>query len=341
MSIATTNHATEVDSAAVRREFEALLSDCGVYSLENRAQITITGGDRTRWLNGMATNNIRDLQPGHGVYAFLLNPQGRILGDLHAYNRGKLLLAETDRAQVKTLLATFDHYIIMDDVEVTDISDKQRLIGAAGPKSRQVLREAGLEIPVLAPLQFVDVTWQGAQLTVARGDNSSIETYEVWASAEQPLEDALVKAGGTRVSPEALELLRIASGIPRYGQDIHERDLPQETGQDRALHFSKGCYIGQEIVERIRSRGAVHRNFTGFQVQGKLPATGTKIQSGGKEVGEITSAALLLMSTGDLPAALGYLRREAAGPEKQLLADGAELSVAALPFAEVFSRPNQ
>ncbi len=89
-------------------------------------------------------------------------------------------------------------------------------------------------------------------------------------------------AGAKPVGTAALELLRIASGIPRYGQDIRERDLPQETEQQRALHFSKGCYIGQEIVERIRSRGNVHRKFTGFEVQGPLPALGAKIQADGK-----------------------------------------------------------
>ena len=342
-SIATTNHAAGPDSAELSREFEVLLSDCGVYALDSRAQIAITGGDRTRWLNGMVTNNIRDLQPGHGVYAFLLNPQGRILGDLYVYNRGKSLLAETDQSQLETLLATFDHYIIMDDVELADVSDLQRLTGVAGPKSRQVLQDAGLEIPFLAPLQFVDVAWREAPVTVVRGDNSSAETYEIWASREpaQLLRDALVKAGVAPMQPEALELLRIASGIPRYGQDIRERDLPQETGQLRALHFIKGCYIGQEIVERIRSRGAVHRNFTGFHVKGKVPAPGTAIQSDGKDVGEVTSSASLPTNAGELAVALGYLRREAAVPGKQLLADGAQLSVAALPFTEVFSRPNQ
>ncbi len=343
MSVATTNHAPGVRSSELRREFEALLSDCGVYGLDHRAQIAITGSDRTRWLNGMVTNNIRDLQPGHGVYAFLLNPQGRILGDLYAYNRGESLLAETDRSQVKTLLSTFDHYIIMDDVELSDISDQQQLTGLAGPGSHRVLQDAGLEIPALVPLQFVDVTWRDTPVTVVRGDNSSVATYEIWTPPEpaQPLRDALVKAAATPARPEALELLRIAAGVPRYGLDIHERDLPQETGQERALHFSKGCYIGQEIVERIRSRGAVHRSFTGFHVHGKLPALGTQIQSDGKDVGEVTSAASLPTSTGELGVALGYLRREAAVPGKRLLAESSQVTIAALPFTEVFSRPNQ
>src|SRR5580658_6602263 len=104
-------------------EFAALPSGCGVYDLSFRARISLTGGDRVRWLNGMVTNNIRDLASGRGVYAFLLNPQGRILGDLNAYNRGNSITVDADQAQSEKLLATFDHYIIMDDVEVSKIGE--------------------------------------------------------------------------------------------------------------------------------------------------------------------------------------------------------------------------
>src|ERR1700722_5039063 len=112
------------DFGSVRTEFEALASRCGVYDLSARAKIALTGSDRVRWLNGMVTNNIRDLEPGRGVYAFLLNPQGHILGDLYAYNRGESLLVDADQAQVGKILAVFDKYIIMDDVAVANISDQ-------------------------------------------------------------------------------------------------------------------------------------------------------------------------------------------------------------------------
>ena len=106
------------DFGDVRAEFQALVAAAGVYELSARAKVSLTGSDRVRWLNGMVTNNIRDLAPGHGVYAFLLNPQGHILGDLYAYNRGESLLVDTDRSQLEKILAVFDKYIIMDDVEV-------------------------------------------------------------------------------------------------------------------------------------------------------------------------------------------------------------------------------
>jgi folate-binding protein YgfZ len=324
--------------SGLRSEFGALSGGCGVFDLGWRAKIVLTGGDRVRWLNGMITNNVRDLASGHGVYAFLLNPQGHIQADLYAYNRGEFLLVDTDRAQVEKVSAIFDRYIIMDDVEVTNVSDTLTAIGVAGPRSREILSKAGLEVSDLELLQLRDVAWQQAGLTVARGDNLVVESYELWLSPANvsALWDALIAVGATAVGSEALECLRIASGSPRYGQDIRERDLPQETGQARALHFTKGCYVGQEIVERIHSRGAVHRKFTGFTFEGSLPPAGTKLQSGGKDVGEVTSTAVLPTGQADLNVALGYVRREAGASGTELAADGGKAVVHELPFSEVF-----
>jgi folate-binding protein YgfZ len=329
--------ATAADFGNVRAEFQALVADAGVYDLGWRAKIAVSGGDRTRWLNGMITNNVRDLAPGHGLYAFLLNPQGRILADLYAYDLGSTLLVDTDRSQVVKVLEIFDHYIIMDDVEVA-MNEKLTAIGIAGPKTREVLRTAGVEFPELKTLQYHDSPWRNTELTIVRKDTSAVESYELWLdpSNVKSVWEIIIKAGAKPVGTAALELLRIASGIPRYGQDIREKDLPQETGQQRALHFTKGCYIGQEIVERIRSRANVHRSFTGFEIQGSLPEPGSKIQADGKDVGEITSAASLPVAGREYSVALGYLRREAALPGKQLQAGSATATVANLPFAEVF-----
>jgi len=133
-----------------------------------------------------------------------------------------------------------------------------------------------------------------------------------------------------------LEMFRIAAGIPRYGIDIRERDLPQETGQMQALDFSKGCYIGQEIVERVRSRGNVHRTLVGFTVDGPVPAPGTKVQAAGKDAGEITSALATPTDHGDRVLALGYIRREFAKPGTDADLGGVHATVARLPFSEVF-----
>lgn len=319
-----------------RQELAILRSGCGAYDLGWRAKIILTGSDRVRWLNGMITNNVRDLAAGRGVYAFLLNPQGRILADLYAYNRGDSLLVDTDQSQVGKVLEIFDHYIISDDVEVTNASGKLTAIGIGGPKTREVLNQAGLTVPALEPLQTADQAWQDVGLTLVRTDNELLEMFEIWLAPANVnrLWDALVRFGGMPVGFEALELLRIAAGIPRYGIDIRDRDLPQETSQNRALHFSKGCYVGQEIVERIRSRGNVHRKFAGFQIEGPLPAPGEKIRFEDKEVGEVTSAASLPAEQAELQLALGYLRREAAQPGRQFDIGKAKGTERSLPFAE-------
>jgi len=321
-----------------REEFACLLSGCGIFELENRAKLSLAGNDRVRWLNGMITNKVRDLAAGQGVYAFVLTPQGHTLGDLYAYNRGESLLVDTDQTQKEKLLGIFRKYIIMDKVEITDLSEQLLTIGVAGPKACDVLRTAGIECQNLEPMHFIETAWQGASVAVVQGDNRAISSCEIWATPDlsKKLREALIIAGAMQVGSAAMELLRIASGRPRYGQDISERDLPQETEQLQALNFNKGCYIGQEIVERIRSRGAVHRKFSGFEVNGTLPAPGTKIQAGGKDVGEITSVASLPLATGDRPVALGYIRREAAESGQLLQAGSAQLTVASVPFSGVF-----
>jgi folate-binding protein YgfZ len=319
-------------------EFAALISGCGIYDLSGRAKLKLTGSDQVRWLNGMVTNNIRDLAVNHGVYAFLLNPQGRILGDLYSYNRGGSLLIDTDQSQLEKILGIFDKYIIMDDVEVANISDQLTTIGVAGPKAREVLQTAGIDLQELKPLEFADISWKNTELTILRSDNPNVESFELWLKPENVsvVWDALIVAAAKSAGAAAVELLRIAAGIPRYGQDIRERDLPPETGQDRALHFSKGCYVGQEIVERIRSRGAVHRQFVGFEIKASsLPVVGTKIQVEGKDVGEITSVASLPSTNGERSVALGYIRREVGTPGKQVYAGDTELTVAQLPFIKL------
>lgn len=321
------------------QEFFALLNGCGVYDLGFRTRLSLKGSDRARWMNGMVTNNIRDLAVDHGVYAFLLNPQGRILGDMHVFNRGETLLVETNRTQLEKIAATFEHYIIMDDVEVADISADQTAIGLSGPKSRAILFDVGIQVPELHPLQMVNpqcVCDCGcAECTVIRAEDGPAESYAIWLSAKDLLKTwkTLVAAGATRVGSEALENQRVVAGVPLYGVDIRERDLPQETEQDRALNFNKGCYVGQEIVERIRSRGNVHRKFAGFVLDSAATVNaGDKIFSGDKEVGELTSVATLPTESGERTVGLGYIRREVGIPKHEVRIGAYSATVAQLPL---------
>jgi aminomethyltransferase len=315
------------DDAAT--ELAVLQNGCGIFDLSWRAFITATGEDRVRWLNGMVTNNLRDLPVNHGNYNFLLNPQGRIVADMYIYNRDEYLLLETDRSQLETVLKTLDHFIIMDDVELGDSGESLRAIGICGPLAEQVLASAGMSAAGLEPLQVQDLVVNNIGVSIVRGPRQKPGWYEVWAAAAnlQAVWELVASAGAHPVGTEALEQWRIVQGIPHYGQDIRERDLPQETEQSQALNFSKGCYIGQEIVERIRSRGQVHRKWTGFEFQGSPPAAG-KLEANGKVVAEITSTA----QVGRQAFGLGYVRRETGLPGSQIDFHGKIATIVDPPF---------
>jgi len=319
----------------VENEFRELNSGCALYDLGWRAKVAITGEDRVRWLNGMVTNNVKDLPVNRGNYNFVLNPQGRILGDLYAYNRGDHLLIDTERSQLGSLLKLFEHYIIMDDVEVTDKSDSLSAIGLQGPKSLEILRVAGINDPCLQPMQVADLIWSGVGISLTRMASQEFCAYEIWVSPVKIAQiwDSLIEAGAIPVGTEALEKFRVMIGLPRYGTDIRDRDLPQETDQERALNFTKGCYIGQEIVERIRSRGNVHRKFHGFVLEGELPGQGAKLQADGKEVGELTSINRIPTNNGDRFVALGYIRREALERGSKITYAGGEARPSGIPFS--------
>jgi folate-binding protein YgfZ len=318
------------------QEYVELRSGCALYDLGWRAKIAATGGDRVRWLNGMLTNNVRDLARGHGNYNFLLNAQGRVLADLYVYNRGEYLLLDTPRWQAPKLIEVLDKFIIMDDVEITDITDKLTGVAVQGPRARDVLRAAGFGFADVEPLQMQDITWSEIGLSITRMASDLSQTYELWMAPANaaPMWDQIVAHGARPVGTDALETFRLAAGIPRYSADISERYLPQETDQAQALNFQKGCYIGQEIVERIHARGMVHRKLTGFVIEGAPPAPGAKIEAAGKEAGEITSA-VAAPGKGDRAWALGYLRVEARAAGAQVQVAGTRARVIPLPYREL------
>ncbi len=318
-------------------EFDTLLHGCGIYDLGWRAKIVLTGSDRVRWTNGMVTNNIRDLAEGSGNYSFLLNAQGRIQGDLYIYNMGDHLLVDTELWQKPRIVELFDKYIIMDDVEVADVSEKLTAIAVQGPKSLEVLRKLGLTIADdVEPLKVDRTVWNGIGISVTRMASEVAMTFEIWLSTENAgnLWDSLIGVGGKPVGTEALEMFRVAAGVPKYGQDITDKYIPQETEQFHALNFAKGCYLGQEIVERVRSRGAVHRHFAGFAIAGSAPQPGAEVQVDGKRVGEITSARTVPVNGRQQTLALGYIRKESGEPGTTVQVNGAEARVFQPPYKE-------
>jgi folate-binding protein YgfZ len=305
---------------------------CAVFELNWRAKVAATGKDRVRWLHNMVTNNVRDLSLNRGCYNFVLNAQGRILGDMYIFNRGDSVLIDTDRAQLEPLLTAMRRFIIMDKVELEPAQDIQAL-GVCGPKAESILQEAGLAVSGLSPLEIRSLKVDDVDGTLVRGPENKPGWYEVWSNstAIAAVREKLLQAGAKPVGAQALEWWRILRGIPQYGQDIRDRDLPQETAQPQALNFNKGCYIGQEIVERIRSRGQVHRKFTGFEFAGQPAALG-KYEAAGRAFAEITSVAVIPGDGAEKALGLGYVREEirAAGPEVDL--NGSKARITDLPF---------
>ena len=325
------------------QELEAIQQGCGFAALPDRAFLRVTGTDSTRWLNGMVTNSVLALQPGEGAYSFLLNAQGRIQGDCTVYREPAVLdvdeepaasfLLSTTAAQLEVLQPWLDRYIIMDDVELTRALEDEANLLLLGPDVSSVLRS--LALPMLEPLRLVHAdTPDGTVLLCTpappSAEASSVPRIEVRGAMAviATLRGKLADAGVFEVSPEALDAQRMLEGTPLFGQDITERYLPQETGQSHALHFAKGCYLGQEIVERIRSRGQVHRLLTRFELTGSLPPS-VPAPLEARE-GEATKAAGELTSAAEIPAAegpprllaLGYLRREFLVPGTTLIYAG-------------------
>ncbi len=248
------------------------------------------------------------LTPGDGAYCFLLNAQGRIQGDCTVWAEADRLLLQTSAAQVASLVALLDRFIIMDDVELRDMSGETYGVILAGPDAETHLRRIGIEPHAVAGLKRQTGSLDGQSYSLLRSYSPLVPRFEIWADPPA-ITEALLASGVTPCSPASFELLRILEVTPRFGADIRDRDLPQETNQTRALHFNKGCYLGQEIVERIRSRGNVHRTFSGFVLHGNIPDPGTPLEAEGKAVGELTSIASEEIDGKRL--ALGYVRREA------------------------------
>lgn len=311
-------------------ETAALVEGAAVHDLGWMRRVAVRGEDRLRWLSGMVTNTVHGLAPNTGAWNLVLNAQGRIQGDLTVWREGHeaesaehqhavadpALILEIAADQYERLMTHLDRFIIMDDVELVpqgqEPGAEETALGLAGPQADQVLERMGL--PTLSePMTCTRVEWNGLDLRIVRGYGAWAPHYELWTpvAGVVRLWRTFSTAGAVPVGSAVLEAFRIAEGIPVFGVDMLERDLPQETSQMRALHFNKGCYLGQEIVERIRSRGSVHRHLRQLELEGPLPEHATELMLDGTAEGQITSAAELKLAKGSRMFALAMLRGEA------------------------------
>jgi aminomethyltransferase len=280
--------------------YEALRNRAAWLDLSARGKIKLTGEDRARLLHAMTTNHIQQLTPGSGCYAFFLNDKGRVLADAKVLCRPDHFLLDVEPETRGPLYQHLDRFIIADDVTLEDVTDATATIAIEGPEAASVLERVGAPVP---EADYSSVDWD--QALVARVNSTGSAGFFILAPTSEKL--ALIArlegAGAEFADAEAARVVRLEHGKPRYGEDISDRFLAQEANQPQALNFSKGCYLGQEIVERVRSRGQIHRVLMPLTLNTKEPpAPGTKLETGA----EITSAAY---SPGmDKVVALAYVR---------------------------------
>jgi folate-binding protein YgfZ len=284
--------------------YEALRHGAAWLDLSARGRIVVRGRDRARLLHAITSNEVKKMTPGTGCYAFLLNPQGRIQADLCLFCHADHFLIDTEPELRQKVHAHIKRYIIADQVDLEDVTDSTAAIGLEGPRAAAILAELGAPVPEAA---YSHMAW--ADASVAAVTVTGQPGVRIFCPAEQAadLVHRLETAGAVAASAEDARLVRIENGKPRYGEDIRETSLPQETGQMHAVSFNKGCYLGQEIVERIRTQGRVNKKLMRVVLEGsELPAAGTKTTLDGAEA-EVTSA-VLSPSSGEV-VALAYVRQ--------------------------------
>ncbi|MEN9575130.1 MAG: hypothetical protein RL514_2985 [Verrucomicrobiota bacterium] len=315
-----TVHGAEVvaDFGDTSAELTALRDSVGLLELSHRSRLCLTGADRVKFLHGQVTNDVQRLRVGEGCYAALVNAKGKMHSDLNIYRLTDELLLDFEPGYTAAVTERFEKYIVTDDVQLLDAAPHYGLLSVQGLRAAEAIAALGLpwQLPE-KPLTFTthaDPTL--GQLYLMRrvgGFDLFIPTAALGAVFDKLL--AVAKSlGGRACGWHALEAARIAAGLPRFGQDMDETNLPPEAGLEaRAISYSKGCYIGQEVIARIRTYGQVAKTLRSLHLPADLtplPARGDKLYVGDKEVGHLTSF---------IPGhALGYVRKEHNTPGTQL-----------------------
>jgi folate-binding protein YgfZ len=319
-------------AADVARELAALRAGGGLFRLPGRGVLAVGGSDRVRWLDGMISADVKSLRPGGGAPGLLLTRQGRIVADLHVLARADELWLELERSALPAVREQLLRYVVADDVTLTDRSAELARLAAEGPRAAALLAAAGADLAGLARDAWRELRLGGVTLTVASFGFTGLPGFQLFvpAAGADTVAAALLGAGIAPASADTLECLRIAAGVPWLGRELDESVLPAEARLDAAISTTKGCYTGQEVVTRMRSRGRVGHLLVGLRFEGDaLPARGAKIEGATGALGQVTSA----VRSPELGAiGLGFVRAEDATPGASVRVDGAPARLAELPF---------
>ncbi|HUL33607.1 MAG TPA: glycine cleavage T C-terminal barrel domain-containing protein [Candidatus Eisenbacteria bacterium] len=322
-------------------EYQLLRESVALLDKNYRAYLDFTGPDRVRYLNAILTNNIKELREEHGTISLFLNPQGHIQAEIETYALPDKLFCVSYARIREQLVPALDKYIIMDDVTLTDRTGDLATLALEGPKAALVTEElTGIALTDLAELETRPVTVRSIPCRLGKrspGGTASAEFLLDRANAEalwKLLLEAAGRHGGGPAGFAALNAFRLELGVPWFTYDFGEKQIPHEAGlQDSHISYTKGCYTGQEIVERVRSRGQVNRVRATLRYDAlNPPAPGMPLLSEGKEVGQTTRSAFSPLL--NAPIGMAYLRREKSVPGSILeLPGGSRATVISTPVA--------
>jgi folate-binding protein YgfZ len=305
-------------------QYRQLREECGLLDRSERGKLLVSGPDAAEYLQGQLTNDVEALEPGDGQYAALLDRKGHMQADMRVLRpTAEEILVDTEPEAIAAARRHLEMYSIGRDVKVSDVSDERAILSLIGPRSAEVAGTAPLpdnacETGALTGIEFL-----------AAGTRWGIDLIVVAADAGR-LRDALLAAGAVEVSSAAVEILRIESGVPRFGAEMGTATMPAEAGiVEDAVSFTKGCYIGQETVARLHYKGRPNRHLRGLRLSAPT-GPGAALRLGEKEVGQVGGATV---SPSFGPIALAILRREAEpGTELAVGEDGVTARVVDLPF---------
>ena len=295
----------------------------GLIDLSERGRIRVSGSEATMFLNGLITNDLKALAENRWMPAAFPTVQGRLIGAVRVARGTKDFLIDTDAASHEAVLKTISRFTLAGDFHVSDVTAETAMLSVQGKSALEVIEKVFARSFCDMPSNgAVETEWHGAPVTIIRATHTAEDGFDVVIDAAHGarLREAFQEAGAQPVSAETFEILRIEAGIPRYGRDMDETTIVTETNLDDAVSYTKGCYVGQEIIVRIKHRGHVAKKLVGLEFDTDGPIeTGAPIKTDNQEIGRVTSTAF--SPTLRKTIALGYVRYEHIAPETNVVID--------------------